>query len=245
MRIVVIRHGQRCDEFPGAPVASVPGAHHAAYPEDPPLTLEGVRQAQMAAEHISFFVQKSYDVDVVYSSPMVRCAQTAYPLARALNRPLILEPNIGVCALRFKRALEAGSRPSLLAVDEFPLLRDCFRDVEVSYDGRSYPKCEDDFRVMAEQIARQRESESGGTSTQKAVLLVTHREGIRYLDRLCGEEVKHATPYCACHEYDFDVTTSRWSLVHNSKILKPQPRTKFANDSSFAYPSKELCNLPN
>ena len=80
----IVRHGERAD------VAEPSWALTAARPHDPPLTSLGMQQAAATAEGL-----KGQRVDIVYTSPFLRCVQTAQVIADALGVPLRIEP--GLC----------------------------------------------------------------------------------------------------------------------------------------------------
>lgn len=80
----VVRHGERADVVD-------PDWHlTAARPHDPPLTEHGFAQA--AATGVALRGER---VDAVYTSPFLRCVQTAAAVAKELGAPLRVEP--GLC----------------------------------------------------------------------------------------------------------------------------------------------------
>ena len=54
-----------------------------------PLNEKGKEQAQQIAERL-----KAQPITAVYSSPLLRCLETAQPLAAALDLPVSVEPGI-------------------------------------------------------------------------------------------------------------------------------------------------------
>ncbi|CAE7570734.1 SAK [Symbiodinium sp. CCMP2456] len=67
-RLLILRHGQRPDEVP-----------------DPSLSTFGFQQA----EHVASMLRRSgICIDAIFSSPFIRCLQTAAPLARALGKQI-------------------------------------------------------------------------------------------------------------------------------------------------------------
>jgi broad specificity phosphatase PhoE len=159
----------------------------------------------------------------VHTSPLVRCVQTAAGVARALGGlPLVAHAALSACAQKVADAGAAGSAVNYAPPAE---LRAAASGLEVEFadDDEETVRKEgegvglhgfDRFRAAVERIAREAEGDG-------AVLVVTHREGLRGLDRLCGEG-RMATPYCTAHEYDFDLATGKWALVHESAIRVPR-----------------------
>jgi len=56
---------------------------------DPPLSVDGERQAQLLAEYLG-----SEQIDAVYASPLRRAVQTAEPLCRQIGREMVLDAGI-------------------------------------------------------------------------------------------------------------------------------------------------------
>lgn len=226
--MVLVRHAERADENPGAPLSELhPGrVGTAAYPEcDPPLTSVGAEQASLAANHFANKLGTLYAFDGVYVSPFIRCVQTAYPFARELNLPLIVHSRAGVCAWAYKKALRDYGRPPVLLSES--QLRGITPKVELSCDD-PMPPVEPGFISFLEQLARI----CPGTVGQRkpAVLVLTHREGIRELDQLCGVEERMATPYCVVREYDYKLATSSFTLVRNSTLCVVEALSLYSAD---------------
>ena len=76
MHIFLVRHAQSCQN------ADMTGSWH---PDDAPLTEYGKRQAELLSLRPDL-----QHVDAIYASTLLRAAQTAYPLARRLNKPVML-----------------------------------------------------------------------------------------------------------------------------------------------------------
>jgi broad specificity phosphatase PhoE len=77
------RHGERLD------FADPSWAASASRPHDPPLAPLGFWQAERTAVRLA-----DEGIAHVVSSPFLRAVQTAYPLARALEMPLKIEPGL-------------------------------------------------------------------------------------------------------------------------------------------------------
>ena len=56
---------------------------------DPPLSVDGERQAQLLADYLG-----SEQIDAVYASPLRRAVQTAEPLCRQIGREMVLDAGI-------------------------------------------------------------------------------------------------------------------------------------------------------
>lgn len=122
--------------------------------------------------------------------------------------------------MKVRAILEAGGEVDFASAREIRAIADGLR-VEEGGEGWR-------FVEAVEGIVREEEG---------AVLLVTHREGIRELDRLCGAG-RMTTPYCSVHEYDFDLDSGKWRLVHDSVIRKPAGGSRYRDilqDYQFAF----------
>ena len=58
-------------------------------PADPPLSTDGVRQAELLAEYLA-----SEEIDAIYASPLLRAQQTAQPLSVRIGCEIIDNPGI-------------------------------------------------------------------------------------------------------------------------------------------------------
>ena len=76
MHLFLVRHAQSCQN------ADMTGDWH---PDDAPLTPYGKSQAERLALRPDL-----QDITAIYASTLLRAAQTAYPLARRLNKPVLL-----------------------------------------------------------------------------------------------------------------------------------------------------------
>ena len=76
MHLYLVRHAQSCQN------ADMTGDWH---PDDPPLTEYGKRQAELLALRPDL-----QNVNAIYASTLLRAAQTAYPLAKRLNKKITL-----------------------------------------------------------------------------------------------------------------------------------------------------------
>jgi len=69
----------------GGPTPSEPSRKKRRMP-DPPLTEQGVNQAEAAAAH--FLEQANYKVGLIWCSAMTRCVQTTLPFVKAFKAPV-------------------------------------------------------------------------------------------------------------------------------------------------------------
>ena len=76
MHLFLIRHAQSCQN------ADIKGDWH---PDDAPLTDYGKKQAERLALR-----EDLRGINTIYASTLLRAAQTVYPLARRLNKPITL-----------------------------------------------------------------------------------------------------------------------------------------------------------
>ena len=76
MHLYLVRHAESCQN------ADLTGDWH---PDDAPLTGKGKRQAALLAKR-----EDLQAVDTIYASTLLRAAQTAFPLAERLNKPITL-----------------------------------------------------------------------------------------------------------------------------------------------------------
>ena len=107
--LFLVRHGENEWTERGALAGRTPGVR---------LNEKGRAQAQAVAERL-----KAQPISAIYSSPLVRCIETAQPLATALNLPLSVES--GVLEVdygdwRGGELKELGKRPEWQLVQLFP-----------------------------------------------------------------------------------------------------------------------------
>ena len=76
MHLYLVRHAESCQN------ADLTGDWH---PDDAPLTEKGKRQAALLAKR-----EDLQTVDAIYASTLLRAAQTAFPLADKLGKPVTL-----------------------------------------------------------------------------------------------------------------------------------------------------------
>lgn len=225
-RVVLVRHAERADENPGAAVS----LEH--FPEwDPPLTEIGVDQARRAAVHVGSKLSSFYSFSpAVYTSPFLRCVQTAHPFAQALHLPLVVDTGAGACAWAFKKSLRDEGRPPPFLGES--ALHSAAPGMELRFGAPRTEGAEDFVSFLASVAACAPPPQPAGDGHLRApaVLVVTHREGLRELDRLCGVAERMATPYCVAREYDYDLSSGAFSVVPDARLSAPEARSLFYAD---------------
>lgn len=247
-RVILVRHAERADEAPLENIGSIKWDINKRR-HDPPLTRRGEEQARIAAKYIVDMCKNctdergQYNFEVVHTSQLLRCTQTAAALARELgDAPLRVDAGLAACAKRCRLAAAAGKDLPLASLAEL-IKAAASHKIEVAPCVRPPPEKADCLFIdTLEELARQQRGIGG-------LLVVTHREGIRELDRRAGEVRSMAMPYCVVHEYDFDIETGSWKLLHDSPIAKPAVRKRIY-DRTFAFASlaydpssHSVCNL--
>lgn len=232
-RVILVRHAERADEAPLEDIGSVPWSRTTRL-YDPPLTRRGEEQARIAAKYIGdmFKVHSGetglYDFSAVHTSQLLRCTQTAAAVSRELGGvPLRVNAGLASCAKWCRIAAALGREVKLASVTE---LAEAVADIEIEVARYVRPSPRHACRKFVEtleDLARQQRDNG-------ALLVVTHREGIRQLDRIAGEVRKMAMPYCVVHEYEFDLVSGSWTLLDDSVIAKPVPCTRPKN-RTFAF----------
>lgn len=105
--ISFVRHAESCGNV-GIPY------EHEYHKDDPPLSPQGLRQAQLLAKS-----SITDNVDKIYSSSLIRAVQTAYPTAEKLSKEIILLPDL----------MEIGTAISgtenILLKEKYPLAVPC------------------------------------------------------------------------------------------------------------------------
>ena len=151
-RVYILRHGERLDEVPqNTWRRDYVRSHGRRF--DPPLTEVGQQQAARAA---TFIASKRFDVDVMYTSALVRCVSTASVVADKLGLRVIVCDPLAECAAAVRERTLTGTAlasdaelHALVAGDRFmhrhvtPAL--CFRDALVElchkHAGQSFLVC--------------------------------------------------------------------------------------------------------
>ena len=198
--ITLIRHAERVDEVPG----STWGGDRWF---DPPITKKGRKQARLTAQHLLQTMPHDAlaSIDVIYSSPYVRCLQTAGEIAAILGKPVKPVYALGSCALYSKR--------NDYIVDYVP--HDAVHDA-IHYDDGDQAIPHGTVAVESP-ISRLDSFESGCRDLASEhvagthAIFVTHREGVK--DFL---GVRHRIAYCGIVDCLFDAETKEFTPVKYS-----------------------------
>lgn len=164
LQLLFVRHGESC----GNVGLATPEEFH---PDDPPLTQKGMEQAQLLSAQF-----KKGEVTRIYSSPLTRAVQTAYPLAQKLETEIELLPDLMEIGTHI-----TGCSPEILARD-FPLAIPC--TVEPSPAGGTLllPETEDSFR-LTQRAERCVDYIRKKHSSAESVVVVSHGSFLSYLVR--------------------------------------------------------------
>lgn len=202
MEVWHVRHGERCDEIPRGSAERSAWRRSAVYREgrfyDPPLTEHGHVQASAAGlylKSLSFNQDSERDragFDRVYTSPLMRAAQTAVCLARELGGlPLQVVPGLCSCTAALAR----------IGFDQATLMTDA--DILATFPGVDLlprdPLAPTSFRGAVAWLA--------GRSPDRRVLSVGHREGTK---TLAGRSVP--TPHCCIGIFRVDRARKRYTM---------------------------------
>jgi broad specificity phosphatase PhoE len=133
---------------------------------DPPLNERGVAQSIELAEHLEM-----YGLNLLYSSPLKRCSQTAEMVARRLGIPLHLEPRL--------MEIHQGDWQTRLRAEINELYPELFRRWESEPWEVSPPNGESLYQVQERVVAAVEEIKA--KYPQDCVGLVTHRVPIALL----------------------------------------------------------------
>jgi broad specificity phosphatase PhoE len=185
-RIIFIRHGYSManeqERFAGH--------------SDFPLAKLGHEQAKLAAEYLL----KNEKIDAVYSSGLLRTAQTVQPTADALGLPVIPEEGL--------REIYAGKWEGLKFSEIFERYND---DFNTWLNDLAHVRCTDGestaelFARISETVKRLGEENDG-----KCILLATHATPMRVVQALSVGDTSEsiashkAPPNASIHIYEYD-----------------------------------------
>lgn len=221
--LIIVRHGERADEASPQEwydfVCSTYASEEIRYfrLNDPPLTRNGELQASNAAETLSGYIASHcLPVTHVFCSRLTRCIQTAYPIAKRLNLPLVVCSGLALTAAAVERCQRKKKKFQFISIDE---IRRLCPDVQV-FDG-------DEANDAMSKIPHNtwKDPISFLESTFSTSLIVAHRETIRNLSGIYQN-----IPYCAfalIKSIRFDNTFKIDRLVtytgENIRIRLPSP----------------------
>lgn len=109
--LFLVRHGERADQVSSDPWYSCRQPRR----RDPPLTAHGLSQAHQAAACLR---RDRIVCNVVYSSPLTRCLQTAAALAAALNVGVVVVYSLAKSCAYFRKSRATGHIPEVADADE-------------------------------------------------------------------------------------------------------------------------------
>jgi broad specificity phosphatase PhoE len=179
----LLRHGERSD------LVDQNWLKTATRPFDPPLTEKGIKQAQQTAEYI---LSTGTKLNHVFSSPFLRCMQTANEVAKRLQIPIKIEYGLS-------EWLKAAWFTELPCFDH------------ATFDVGSYPHMDHEYQSFYRDKLTYPESvgdlENKYVSTTKElhnmygddhILLVTHGYGVQILTEMFDPKATvMEVPYCA------------------------------------------------
>lgn len=188
-----VRHGERLDEVE---LTDEQGRwfheNRNRYPLDAPLTERGQEMAALAAERfVEDIGEYNHGLDVIYSSPLHRCVLTAFEFAKRLYLPIIIVPGLAACTAACQRygpiVTDENGTWTLKKLDNDFLTKEEIREL---LEGVDVAFLEDEevfsfFGAVTRLI-----------STTSRCMIVTHREGIRYMDSRRGKR-----GYCHIMEF--------------------------------------------
>lgn len=135
----LLRHGNRED------LVHLDWAGSTARPLDPPLSADGVEQARRTGARLG-----SEGIAHIFTSPYVRCAQTAKIVAERITAPIGIEPGLG----ELNQADWSQGPPALLSRCELAALISPFADRHQPELVPTYPETMDEAFARSEKTAR-------------------------------------------------------------------------------------------
>jgi broad specificity phosphatase PhoE len=212
--IWVTRHGERAD------VVDDDWARTAARPHDPPLTALGRRQAAATAQALT-----NERIETVFSSPFLRCVQTAAIIAAHLKCTVCIEPGLGellnprwfsshpvdagmsqtVLQAAAAQATQSGGGSGAGGGAVEPLIDDSYRPTFDTTERRSDGRfgAHGDFRALCfpegarEAADRYAQVFAALEGVARHSLLVTHGFGVQAVAELIGGAEIFECDYCA------------------------------------------------
>ena len=164
-----------------------------------------------ASEAGAYLAEQKVNFHKVYSSPFVRCLQTATQACAPLNTTEIIPvPGLSLCCAAMKRVARDHKEPIQAALDRaiilppehLQLLSPDIPLAEYSINTTS----DTNFLNTCERLA------SIPGNNDKDILLVTHREGIYDLfSKRCGKQWTFGTPpYCCLVRFSYSSGSQTW-----------------------------------
>jgi broad specificity phosphatase PhoE len=154
----LLRHGNRQDFI------DMDWGKTAARPHDPPLSSDGMDQALRAGERLG-----GEGIEHIFTSPYLRCAQTAELVARRIAAPVDVEPGLG----ELNHPDWTAGLPALLSLVELAAATAPFAGTHSQVHEPAYPETIEQAFIRAEKTARALTETYPGT-----LLLVSHAVAI-------------------------------------------------------------------
>jgi len=204
--IWLIRHGNRLD------FADPDWAKANDYPVDPPLSADGVLQAQATAAFLS-----GQPIRHLFASPFRRTMETASWIAEALGLPVCIEEGL-------REMLLIEWFPQLPKIDSDETLAKRFARVDTTYEDRCipvWPETKEDSRARGARTITRLAADFQGD-----LALVTHGGMIQNLCQglLPGEDLKLHT--CMCCLIELRQSGNQWRLHRSGHDTSHLPSTE-------------------
>eukprot|EP00760_Papus_ankaliazontas_P016976 PhM_4_TR16981/c0_g3_i1/m.41074 len=253
-RVFVVRHGERQDRHAkGSGRDYRERCPHPSLVSDPPLTATGCEQAARVAYYITSRIADRAPSVQVHTSPLLRCMQTAYPMATMHKCCCVVEPR--ACERRVPGLFPEEGRGRLLsshvlslrngdADGEFDFLdlyestpnaipRDALvsRDAEPAFERLPFPESKDDskrrFFSLLRDIAAAQDPHQ-----PFAIIIYTHGFAVQNVAKgfvkagslELGRGQSDVTSFCELDCSGGVAETMRWRLVAGPSTLHMKPR---------------------
>eukprot|EP00736_Rhodelphis_marinus_P014178 Rmarinus@m.27279 len=199
MKVILVRHGERIDDV------SESWSLSAERPFDPPLTTNGIKQADLTAKRLA-----DAGVTHVFSSPFLRCVQTALPIARAIGQSIRLEDGFSewvkpsyfplglpdrsclTVPVRLESNLGSRSNRDLSAAGIEPSLIDW-----TQHSHTAFPPAWESPTCMASRVEKALAGVLQNLGSRDVAVVVTHGYGIQMaVESLMPDLFVIDTPYC-------------------------------------------------
>lgn len=197
-RVYIVRHGERLDEVPDNTWYREQCAKSHGRTYDPPLTDQGKKQAQGAAKFIS---TKALEVDVLYTSSLIRCVSTAAIIASDLKLKVVAFDALAECAAAVRERSLAGT--ALASDQELVTL---VQEGDATFLHRHASPASRFRQALVELCERH---------AGRTLLICAHREAIR--DLLAEQGGTARLGYCAVAGFEYNHTQDTFRLVDAHK----------------------------
>eukprot|EP00456_Euglypha_rotunda_P014028 TRINITY_DN1434_c0_g1_i6.p1 TRINITY_DN1434_c0_g1~~TRINITY_DN1434_c0_g1_i6.p1 ORF type:complete len:213 (+),score=12.15 TRINITY_DN1434_c0_g1_i6:80-718(+) len=163
---------------------------------DPPLTLLGKQQAKLVAEKELLQKHEKLNYTKMFVSPLLRTIETAEQLGAVLGLDGHCIPGLSQCAAAIQfNGIKHTKYPSE-------------KEIKTKCPRAKFHLNDKTIETFVQSCTRLAKLHPG-----EHLLIVTHREGLKYLSQMAGFDISHF-PYCAVMhaEYDHNVTKKCWSV---------------------------------